>query len=189
MKKILLTLFIALPFTAVFSQTFMHGVGITVMGSSSRTFGDYVASGFTYSPRVNFVENDKMSVAVGIPLTLGSSVSSDYYSDYGESSGFVLNVPVIVSLNMGRGSTKENRQKFGYFFGAGFAYNFEDFTEAYLFSTSESRTTNAVGPAANGGVRFGVGKRHKNIEVRLSYMKGITNHKPSIFGVAGLFNF
>lgn len=184
MKKIFLALIISLPISNVFSQTFMHGVGITVLGSSSNN--NYVASGFTYSPRVNFVETEKMSVAIGIPLTIGSTVSTDYYSD---NSGFVLNVPLIVSLNKGRGATKDIRQRFGYFFGAGFAYNFEDFTEAYLFSPSETRTTNTVGPAANGGVRFGVGQRHKNIEVRLSFMKGITNHRPGIFGVAGLFNF
>ena len=52
-----------------------------------------------------------------------------------------------------------------------------------------TRSLNTFGPAANAGVRFGVGRKHKNIEVRLSYMKGLNETKPNVFGIAGLFNF
>jgi hypothetical protein len=194
MKKILLALFIALPFSGVFSQTFMHGVGVTVMGSSSNTFSNYVASGFTYSPRVNFIENENLSVSVGIPLTVAIAIGlgNDYYSTGGfytdaSSVGIVVNVPLVVNLNMGRGSTKENRQKFGYFFGGGLAFHHGDFIDDY--SDDGTSTVNAFGPAANTGIRFGVGRKHKNIEVRFSYMKGLNESKPNIFGVAGLFNF
>lgn len=94
---------------------------------------------------------------------------------------------------MGRGSTKENRKKIGYFVGAGFGYHHGDFlTDAYDQNTGtyvNSYSSNTFGPAANAGIRLGVGRQHKNIEVRLSYMKGINESKPNIFGVAGAFNF
>ena len=50
-------------------------------------------------------------------------------------------------------------------------------------------STNVYGPAANAGFRIGVGRQHKNIEVRFSYMKGINETKPDIFGGGALFNF
>lgn len=196
MKKILFSAALLLTMNAAFSQHFMHGAGLAFMGGVSN-HGDDIsyAEGFTYSPRFNFVENEKLSVSVGVPLTAALSASYSYSSYYGSTTsiGFTANVPLIINLNMGRGSTKENRQKFGYFVGAGFGYHHGDFLETaydeYGYGYDDSRSVNTVGPAANAGVRFGVGRQHRNIEVRLSYMKGITDTKPHIFGIAGLFNF
>ena len=39
----------------------------------------------------------------------------------------MINAPLIVNLNMGHGSTKDNTKKFGYFVGAGFGYHHGDF--------------------------------------------------------------
>jgi len=38
-------------------------------------------------------------------------------------------------------------------------------------------------------VRIAVGSNQKNIEIRLSYMKGIDDNKVSVYGVNTLFNF
>lgn len=81
----------------------------------------------------------------------------------------------------------------GYFLGAGFGYHHCDFlTNRYDQATNtyiNSYASNTYGPAGNAGIRIGVGRRHKNIEVRLSYMKGINESKPNILGIAGAFNF
>lgn len=199
MKKTVLFVILSFFLTYSFGQHFMHGAGITVMGSSTDGNFSY-GEGLTYSPRFNFVENDKLSVSVGIPLCLAISAStSSVYDSYGGyysdnvSIGFVINAPVIINLNMGRGSTRENRQKFGYFVGAGFGYHHGDFlvdeTDPSGYNYVGSRSLNTFGPAANGGVRFGVGRKHQNIEVRLSYMKGLNDTKPNVFGLACLFNF
>ena len=94
---------------------------------------------------------------------------------------------------MGRGSTKENRDKFGYFVGAGFGYHHGDFISTYIdaygYDETISESINVFGPAANAGLRFGVGRKHQNIEVRFSYMKGLNDKKPNIFGVGCAFNF
>lgn len=206
MKKVILSFVLVLFLGTSFSQTFMHGAGITVVGSTTGQgsnsdigFGE----GFTYFPRFNFVETEALSVSVGVPLVVGISAISNsgytydqygnsYYND-NSSVGFILNAPLIINLNMGRGSTKENTKKFGYFVGAGFGFHHGDFiSDMYDPNTGDyigSYSSNTYGPAANGGVRIGVGRAHKNIEIRLSYMKGINENKPSIFGLAGAFNF
>lgn len=181
----------------VLSQTFMHGAGITIFVASPKNGDVSVGESLTYSPRFNFLETENLSVSVGIPLSLGISYTSyttSYYSDF--SLGFVLNAPLIVNINMGRGSTKENTDKFGYFAGAGFGYHHGEFLlyDTYYDITPVSK--NDYGPAANAGLRFGVGRNHMNIEVRFSYMKGLNSdkiysfvNKPNIFGVGCAFNF
>ncbi len=199
MKKTLLSVALFFSLSTAFCQTFMHGVGITVIGSSTSGNFSY-GEGFTYSPRVNFVETENLSVSAGIPLSIAvsASTSTSYDAYYGYSYdnvsvGFVINAPLIINLNMGRGSTKQNTQKFGYFVGVGFGYHHGDFlvdeTDASGYNYVGSRSLNTFGPAGNAGVRFGVGRKHKNIEVRLSYMKGLNDTKPNVFGIAGLFNF
>lgn len=200
MKKILFSVSFVFALSTAFSQSFMHGAGITVVGSTSGDGFSY-GEGLTYSPRFNFIEKENLSVSVGIPLSIAVSATASssydpYYGTYYDNSsvGFVINAPLIVNLNMGRGSTRENRSKFGYFVGAGFGYHHGDFladkVDAGGYSYVGTVSENTFGPAANAGVRFGVGRQHKNIEVKLSYMKGITGDlKPNVFGIAGLFNF
>jgi hypothetical protein len=199
MKKITLSLVLFFTAGTVLSQSFMHGAGLTVFVVSPKSGDVSIGEGFTYSPRFNFLETEKLSLSVGIPLSVGVSFSTSVYSnsyDDDISIGVVLNAPLIVNLNMGRGSTKDNREKFGYFIGAGFGYHHGDFIDIY----DDSYSINAIGPATNAGLRFGVGRKYKNIEVRFSYMKGINennrigyngivNEKPNVFGIACLFNF
>ena len=171
MKKIILSLAFAFLLSTSFGQTFMHGVGITVIGSTTGQgsnsdigFGE----GFTYFPRFNFVETEALSVSVGVPLVVGiSATTSTSYDSYGysydnSSIGFVLNAPLILNLNMGRGSTKENTNKFGYFVGAGFGFHHGDFlSDIYDPNTGDyigSYSSNTYGPAANAGIRLGVGR-------------------------------
>jgi hypothetical protein len=123
-------------------------------------------------------------------VAVSSSYSTNTYYDNSVSVGWVVNLPLIVNLNMGRGSSKENTDRFGYYVGAGFGYHHGDFlVEDYTYSEVLSKSINSFGPAFNGGMRFGVGRMHRNIEVRFSYMKGLNDNKPNVFGVACLFNF
>jgi hypothetical protein len=193
MKKITLFLALFLAASTGFSQSFMHGAGITVLVNSAKGGDISYAEGLTYSPRFNFIETESLSVSAGIPLSFGisSSISTNVNSSETTSIGFVLNAPLIISLNMGRGSTKDNTDsKFGYFVGGGFGYHHGDFlVDDFNNGVVSSKSTNTFGPAANAGVRIGVGRKHKSVEVRLSYMKGLSDSKPNVFGLAGLFNF
>ena len=193
MKKITLSIISLFISSIVFCQTFMHGAGITVLVGSAKGGDVSVAEGLTYYPRFNFLENETLSVSAGIPITLG--ISASYSVNYGSggfsensSIGFVVNAPLMINLNVGRGSTKENESRYGYFAGAGFGYHHGDFITVEN-GYNNSKSTNTFGPAANAGFRIGVGSRHRNIEVRFSYMKGINEDKPNIFGIGALFNF
>ena len=199
MKKIIVSLVLFFTAGTVLSQTFMHGAGINVMVATAKNSDASVGEGLTYFPRFNFIETENLSVSAGIPLSIAVSVSTGYYyySSYGTYSnasvGLVVNAPLIINLNMGRGSTKENRDKFGYFIGAGFGYHHGDFIttgiDEFGYDITTTESINAFGPAANAGLRFGVGKRHQNIEVNFSYMKGTSKTKPNIIGVGCAFNF
>lgn len=160
-----------------FSQIFMHGAGITIIGSttgqgSNSNIG--LDEGFTYFPRINFVETQSLSLlSAGIHLCVGISALTAYdnygYS-YGSDIGFILNAPQIINLNIGRGSTKENRNRYGYFVGAGFGFHHDNFLTDNLYdpvtnSYIDHYTSNTYDPAANAGFRLGVGTQHKNIEV------------------------
>ncbi|NIG55360.1 hypothetical protein [Chitinophaga sp. Cy-1792] len=196
MKKfILLAAACVLGYTS-YGQSFMHGAGAVVFVAKP-TGGDASAvGGLTYSPRFNFVEKDNMSVSVGVPLSLGlgGSYSSDRGSYSGESNNlkFMFNVPVMFNLNIGCGATPDVESRFGFFVGAGYGYHYqsinENYSDSFENSYSYSGKSSTTGPVGNAGIRFGVGEDH-NIEVKFSYMKGITNDKPSIMGIGALFNF
>jgi hypothetical protein len=202
MKKIILSAALLLILNNAFSQTFMHGAGITLIGSTTGQGSNSdigLGEGFTYFPRINFVETEKLSVSVGVPLCVGISATTSY-DPYGYGSGnsneigFILNAPLIINLNIGRGSTKENTKRYGYFVGAGFGFHHDNFLTSNRYdpvtnSYIDSYTSNSYGPAANAGFRIGVGQKHKNIEIRLSYMKGINESRPNVMGLAAAFNF
>lgn len=178
-----------------YAQSFMHGAGVVVFVDKAEGSDAGVIGGLTYSPRFNFVERDEMSVSVGIPLSVGLSGSySTHYGDYERESNtlnFMFNAPLIVNLNLGCGATKHSHRRFGFFAGGGFAYHYGSRSEGIVFyddykSKKQSSTT---GPTGNAGVRFGVGRGHHNIEVKLAYMKGLNDDKPNIFSAGTLFNF
>jgi len=199
MKAFIVTLVLFFTTVTVLGQSFMHGAGLTIFVVSPRNGDVSFGEGFTYFPRFNFVETEALSLSAGIPLTVGLTVTSSfYYSSNGGydddgSVGFVVNAPFIINLNIGRGSTMDNTDKMGYFVGGGYGFHHGDFimmeTDSYGYTNEVFKSTNIYGPAANAGFRIGVGRKHRNIEVRFSYMKGMNENKPDIFGGGALFNF
>ena len=199
MKAFIVTLVLFFTTVTVLGQSFMHGAGLTIFVVSPRNGDVSFGEGFTYFPRFNFVETEALSLSAGIPLTVGLTVTSSFYyssnggySDDG-SVGFVVNAPFIINLNIGRGSTMDNTDKMGYFLGGGYGFHHGDFitieTDSYGYTNEVYKSANIYGPAANAGFRIGVGRKHRNIEVRFSYMKGMNENKPDIFGGGALFNF
>jgi hypothetical protein len=198
MKGLIVSLVMFLTTVTALGQSFMHGAGLTIFVVSPRNGDVSVGEGFTYFPRFNFVETEALSVSAGIPLTVGLTVTSSlYYSSNGYSDdgsvGFVVNAPFIINLNIGRGSTFDNTDKMGFFLGGGYGFHHGDFimteTDSYGYTNEVFKSTNIYGPAGNVGLRIGVGRKRRNIEVRLSYMRGMNENKPDIFGGGALFNF
>lgn len=179
----------------------MHGAGIGIPVADVPNAGVYTGFAFTYAPRVNFVETEALSVSIGIPMSIGFTESKTHGTfTVGGSSDtyiphFMLNAPAIINLNMGAGSTKENRKRFGFFVGGGFGYHYggysqeDEYADNILFTTYTKKYSSSFGPAGNIGLRFAVGRHQKNIEARLSYMKSISQNTNTVYGVAALFNF
>jgi hypothetical protein len=197
MKKNLLLLLMCFSFSFAFSQSFLHGVGVSINAVKIKHADVSAFGGVTYSPRINFLETESLALSAGIPISVGLSGnyyynSMDGYASEENALRFMFNAPLIINLNVGAGSTKENESRFGFFIGGGFGYHYGDFnvikTDEYN-EYQEQATLSTYGPAANAGIRIAVGSHQKNIETRLSYMKGINDRKPSIFGMAALFNF
>lgn len=196
MKKIILIAVVLMAGFTGFSQSFMHGAGLNVFVANASGGQTSVNGGVSYSPRFNFIEQEDMSVSVGIPFTVGASGSynSRYSSQYGSSSGntlsVMLNAPLIVNLNMGAGATPESESRFGYFVGAGFGYHYGTYNISDIINGDDVTTKfSTMGPVGNAGVRFAVGSGSHTVEVRLQYMKGINDVKPNIFSAGAAFNF
>lgn len=62
MKKIFLVAALFLFISTAFCQSFMHGVGITVIGSTGSNNDISYGEGLTYFPRFNFLETESLSV-------------------------------------------------------------------------------------------------------------------------------
>ena len=196
MKKIILSILVSCSALIAFPQSFMHGAGVTIMVGTASGGKASVSGGLTYSPRFNFMETESLSLSVGVPLSVGINGSYSYSSYGGEENtiGFLFNAPLMLNLNLGAGSTKDNESRFGFFVGGGFGYHHSDFNidtyDQYGYEVENSESINTFGPAGNAGFRIAVGSHQKSIEVRFSYMKGLEAvYKPNIFGVAALFNF
>ncbi|MBZ5855578.1 hypothetical protein [Flavihumibacter profundi] len=197
-KKLAVFLVVSLFLGHAHAQTFMHGVGTGFLVNSMQKAQTSAFGTLMYSPRVTVMESESSSLTVGIPLSFGVSGSYNYDNYYGTSNSlqYMINAPVMLNINWGAGSSKESSDRFGYFLGGGFGLNHGSYVidetiandgNPYEQTVEKSLTT--YGPAANGGVRFGVGQGTHNIEILLSYMKGLNENKPNTFGVHGIFNF
>ncbi len=199
MKKYALLLAMSFTVTIAFSQSFMHGAGLTIFVTTAKNGNAAVAEGFSYNPRFNFIETEDFSLSVGVPLTVGisGSYSSNYNSYYGSTTdntlAFMANVPVILNFNFGAGSTKDNDSRFGFFVGGGLGYHYgkynQDLYDPNYGDYTHQEMINSVGPAGNAGVRFAVGRGTHNVEAKVSFMKALDDSKANIYGMGAAFNF
>lgn len=200
MKRIFLLAAIGLAgLRPAMAQHFSHGAGVGIFVEDAKRTDAKGSFTFTYSPRFSFAEAGNTSLSIGIPLNVGFSGSYNgvYTSDgyYEENDlGYMINVPLMLNFNIGAGSAKGCKDRMGFFVGAGYAYHVGTVDEYVLdangYSYTTSETESSTGLAANIGLRIGVGHRKKhNIEIRTSYMRGMTSYKPHVFGANCLFNF
>ena len=192
MKKILLAISFCFCVSAGFSQRFINGVGISVFSTGGAGFNSFVTGGITYSPRVNLTESDNSAVSIGLPLSIGIAYSSNSGTGAASASA-VVNIPLVLNYNFGAGSTRQTESRFGFFAGGGFGYHVAAYAnddDSYGGNNGDGTTSiRSYGPVGNAGIRIGVGHRSHNIELKVSYMKGLDASKADILGFAGIFNF
>lgn len=206
MKKLFLLAAICAATTTAYTQSFQHGVGLGVYIENMDYVDVLVGSTITYSPRINFAETGKMSISVGIPLTIGYAENygeaydyddyDDYYYSYFKNSvSLLVDVPVMVNLNLWGGASKLSKQHIGAFIGAGYGYHYVTerkyggYNEDGVFVLG-STGGNSFGPSFNGGMRIAVGRRRsKNIEIKMSYYSRMNANRIDSYGIGAAFNF
>ncbi|QHS59070.1 hypothetical protein [Chitinophaga agri] len=203
MKRVFLLAAVCLAgITSSHAQRFINGIGTGVFVEGASHTNTKASTVFTYSPRISFAESENTSISVGIPLSVGFSATynATYDSYYGwdEESmfGYMVNAPVMVNFNFGAGSAQGCQSRMGFYVGAGYGLHAgtvesEYYDPEYYGYYTDSRSMATTGPAANIGMRIGVGrKKRHNIEISTFYMKGITgDYKAHIGGLTCLFNF
>jgi hypothetical protein len=198
-KTILFVLFLCSFYGTSFSQSFQHGAGTGYAHQSGKdTNGtDYIT--LLYSPRIRFAEKENSSFTIGIPVSLALAGGFSYSSSLGNTSTFqyLIQAPLMINYNSGAGASENTSERFGYFAGVGFGLNFGNYRVVELIDEQSgfpyydyrSKMRTRFGPSANAGVRFGVGRQTRSVEVLVSYMKGLSGENPQFFGIGALFNF
>ncbi|MCW3463050.1 hypothetical protein [Chitinophaga nivalis] len=199
MRTCFLLVVICMASLSSFAQTFKHGAGVQLFVDNSAYMDTRAMGGLTYSPRLHFLERNNTSLSVGVPLSIGLGGNYNYHVynyDVVENNNLqlIINIPLMLNFNFGCGATTHYGSRFGFFVGAGYAYNFSNqgqrWKNNYAYGYRSDNTVSTSGPAGNAGVRIGVGRMaRKNIEIKTAYMRGLSSDKTNVFTLATLFNF
>lgn len=170
--------------TLSFSQgvEFMHSLGGKYLFYSN---SDGLTGGaLLYSPRINFSSGSNSTLSVGTHFGLGFSAQT---GAGGESSSFILDVPIVAEYNVGFGATKDAEGAFGGYIGAGYGIHRVSMRTDYA-----SGSASLHGPVFNGGVRFMIGSVGA-FEVGASYSLDLKTKvkeaKANIFGISVSYLF
>lgn len=181
-----------------FSQQFMHGAGIGMwvnFGSGIKKTGMPV---ITYAPRLNLFKRHNSSVSVSVPVNAGAAENSIiYFRPNGQEVTsvwvYALSIAAMANINFGAGSEKANNHRVGYYGGAGVSYLHGSYISSAYDKTLKAYPrfkATAMGPAANLGMRFAVGKSVKRtIEAKLFAAHSFRREKISSISFSSLYNF
>jgi hypothetical protein len=166
-----------------FAQSFMHGIGanVSVINAKINTQNDkytftMMVTHFSYFPRLNISESENRSFSVGFPLGAGIGILNN---GQGNGSGIAwgVDLPVAADYNLGCGSTPENEDRFGGYFGAGFGYLYTGWSDG-----SGSSKAITYGPLARAGIRFSSSRASWRVTVGIFYKIGLESEKYKTFG-------
>jgi hypothetical protein len=102
----------------------------------------------------------------------------------------------MLNFNFGGGASKKSKGHLGGFVGAGYGFHYISYRDYYVYDpfydaiVVKSVGGSSRGLAANAGMRIAVGRKQtKNIEIKLSYYRGMNQNKLDLYGVGAAFNF
>ena len=175
-----------------FSQDFQQSVGVSIaeMHASVSSEGtsqslDIVLADLTYFPKINLWQNQLHSLSLGIPISVGVGLASEY-SSYGKSVHWNFDLPLALDFNSGFKSTNSNRSKYGWYLGTGFGYTFTNWS----FNGFAASRAYSFGPLFRGGLRFGFPSSDKTqgLSVGLYYKLGLESQGYRTIGCNILFD-
>lgn len=144
----------------------------------------YAVYGAFYFPRFNAFESKSLSLSAGVPITAGISAGANNGS--GSRIGFGVDVPLMIDLSVGAGSSDKAQSIVGGFIGAGFGFTHAN--QKYTYSAPgwtdvERYKGTSYGPVLHTGFRYTHYKY--DFTIRLFYKKGLEEQKFKTFGIAG----
>lgn len=164
------------------------GTGKVPAGAAAdNTNPSYAVYGVFYFPRINAFESKHFSFSAGVPVTAGLLATND-----GGSSriGFGVDVPLMLDLSVGAGSSDKSEAIVGGFIGAGFGFTHAN--QKYTYSAPgwtgvERYKGTSYGPVVHTGFRYAHYKW--DFTIRLFYKRGLEEQKFRTFGIAGSTSF
>ena len=147
----------------------------------------YAVYGAFYFPRMNAFENKSISVSAGVPVTAGILASNDEGSS---RIGFGFDVPLMIDLSIGAGSSDKNESIVGGFVGAGFGLTHANHKFTYTspgWTGVERYKGTSYGPVVHAGFRYAHYKW--DLTIRLFYKRGLEEQKFQTFGIGGSTSF
>ena len=179
MKKLFFLLItMTMCFAGYSEMQFHHGVGANYLINIKKgATGSAVE--LVYHPRLTFAHSDNMSVGAGIPLGFGFQFQA---SSFGGSGGALLiDLPAMLDLNFGHGSSADNDKSVGGYVGVGFRYIYERIFGDFGGSAQIS------GPGMLGGIRFNT-KNDLSFGVGVNYAYNLEG-KSNVIGFGAMYNF
>lgn len=190
---IILALSLASFINVTAQKKISHSVGVTISvidgkiktpyGYGEGFYEDKVSimqSSATYFPRYNIMENEKSSISVGVPISLGIGIYNNQFDD-DPRIGFSYDFPLALDYNLGLQSSESNESGIGAYIGAGFGYHGISISGG----EGEKIKVNTYGPIARLGFRFG---RSAPVTIGLQYKKGLEKEKYSTIGCVVLYH-
>lgn len=162
------------------------GIGQAPMGSGNST-PSFAVYGAFYFPRINALERKSFSLSAGMPLTAGILADND---GGGSRIGIGVDLPLMIDLSIGAGSSDKSESIVGGFFGAGFGLTHAD--QKYTYTTPgwggvERYKGTSYGPVVHTGFRYAHYKY--DLTIRFFYKKGMEKQKFQTFGISGSTSF
>ena len=160
--------------------SFSHAIGMSMFFSTKTITGGY---GINYSPRINFLEMNEMTLSAGTHLSLGYNKNFSS-SNTGNNHMFCLDIPLMLELNFGQARNPYENVEFGGFFGIGYGYN-NLVDNEYGISNSDHLVS--MGTVLNAGLRFFV--YEQAVGFRTSYMLNNKTNGENILGFSVFYTF
>lgn len=171
----LLLFFVALQTKAQLS--YAHGLGSTVFLCQN-----YLATTFTYSPRLNFLS---LGADGGSTLSVGSNVALGYGNgSYGTyvGDGLYLDLPLVLNINRGHAADEDSWSYWGFYGGAGIGMNY----------TASVNWIDGRKAPINKGFYFNAGIRSYNFgssfSIHGSYLLNFTKANGNMWGIGVIYN-
>ncbi|MFY7978508.1 MAG: hypothetical protein ACOVON_00575 [Sediminibacterium sp.] len=173
--KLALLALLSLGIQKANAQTeFMQSVGLTpyTFSNSNESGSGY---GFTYSPRLNFLE-----VATDVNLSVGSHLSGGFSLNSRTGGSALVDIPLTCELNLGHAANSDASSNFGGFIGGGIGYNYMAYEDTWGGGSAST-----AGIYLDGGIKAYVFER--SLGLRFSYLKAFSGAN-NVIGIGVMYN-